>query len=175
MFTISVLPAVSLVLTWLLQYLPPLFLPYTQYTFCYQHLSLGLSQEFFSCFLCFSSPFLPPLFLSFLFKSDTQRARGDWLVQNILCRPGWPGTHCVGFAVLKLTEILLPLPPQYWDESQYLFQYSLITGPIVVPLKEIIAHHFPIQKSLVFLIHSEQMMFFYFTLRNLLCFEMLLT
>jgi hypothetical protein len=31
-----------------------------------------------------------------------------------LCSPGCPGTHSVDQAGLKLTEILLPLPPECW-------------------------------------------------------------
>lgn len=32
-----------------------------------------------------------------------------------LCSPGWPGTHSVDQAALKLMEILLPPPPERWD------------------------------------------------------------
>ena len=32
-----------------------------------------------------------------------------------LSGPSWPGTHYVDQAGLELTEIHLPLPPEYWD------------------------------------------------------------
>ena len=35
-----------------------------------------------------------------------------------LYSPGCPGTHPVGQAGLKLTEILLPLPPECWDQRR---------------------------------------------------------
>ena len=35
---------------------------------------------------------------------------------RFLCNPSCPGTHSVDQAILKLTEIHLPLPPECWDE-----------------------------------------------------------
>jgi hypothetical protein len=38
--------------------------------------------------------------------------------QVSLCSPGYPGTHYVDQASLKLTEVHLPLPPECWDERR---------------------------------------------------------
>lgn len=32
-----------------------------------------------------------------------------------LCSPGWPETHYIDQAVLKLMELCLPLPAEHWD------------------------------------------------------------
>jgi hypothetical protein len=40
---------------------------------------------------------------------------GEFKTGVFLCSPGCPGTSSENQAALKLTEIPLPLPPEYWD------------------------------------------------------------